>query len=275
MEGGRPMGTHWTNRMLVKLFSAPILSGAVLFAGCDGTADPAPTAPTDVPDWVGSLLSGPVLFQADPTSTQEELPGMGRKFQLFHVTIDAQDPQNSTNDVIQAITTAVYPDGIGLAVRNLRPGISVDALTSQMNLKYLFPTAPRTCAGGSPRFQVAIDGNGDGAFDQFTGGPDQNAFGYVGHAPFGAGCLTGVWDVIDMTDDVGRWDLSQLGGGMTMTWSAAAMFINTNFPNHRVISGALVDDSCSFAPTSCGTAYYDLVTLENRTLENDQDTVGK
>lgn len=273
MEGGRPMGTHWTNRMWVKLFSAPILSGAVLFAGCDGTADPAPTAPTDVPDWVGSLLSGPALLQADPTSTQEELPGMGRKFQLFHVTIDAQDPQNSTNDVIQAITTAVYPDGIGLAVRNLRPGISVDALTSQMNLKYLFTA--RTCAGGSPRFQVAIDGNGDGAFDQFTGGPDQNAFGYVGHAPFGAGCLTGVWDVIDMTDDVGRWDLSQLGGGMTMTWSAAAMFINANFPNHRVISGALVDDSCSFAPTSCGTAYYDLVTLENRTLENDQDTVSR
>ena len=36
-------------------------------------------------------------------------------------------------------------------------------------------------------------------------------------------------------------------------------------------------ESCGFTPipdpTRCGQAYYDLVTIENRTLENDQDTV--
>jgi hypothetical protein len=35
----------------------------------------------------------------------------------------------------------------------------------------------------------------------------------------------------------------------------------------------MVDDSCSFSAPSCGQAYYDLLTIENRTLENDQDTV--
>jgi hypothetical protein len=60
---------------------------------------------------------------------------------------------------------------------------------------------------------------------------------------------------------------------MTMTWDQAEAFITTFFPSHRVIAGSLVDDSCSFTPTSCGQAYYDLFTYENRTLENDQDTV--
>lgn len=72
----------------------------------------------------------------------------------------------------------------------------------------------------------------------------------MGHAPFGAGCTTGEWDIIDMTDNVGRWDLSQFGGGMTMTWDLAEAFITTTYPNHRVIYGSLVDDSAGFAPGS-------------------------
>jgi hypothetical protein len=43
-----------------------------------------------------------------------------------------------------------------------------------------------------------------------------------------------------------------------------------------VIAGFLVEDSC-FAPGSpgCGKAYYDLVTIENRTLETWHDAVRK
>jgi hypothetical protein len=50
-------------------------------------------------------------------------------------------------------------------------------------------------------------------------------------------------------------------------------FFDTRFPNHAVLSGGVFDDSCSFQPPSCGQAYYDLLTVENRTLENRQDTV--
>jgi hypothetical protein len=216
-----------------------------------------------VPDWVGNLLLGSTVLSADAASTQEELPGMGHKFQLYGVMTDDQDPQNPTNDVISALTTTAYPAGAGSAVRNLPPGIKITALTNQIQLKYLFPA--RSCGGGSPRIQLAIDTDGDGV-------SNGNAFGYVGHAGFGAGCLTGVWDFVDMTDGVpARWDLTQFGGGY-QNWPGVLAFFSL-MPGHQVLTGALVDDSCSFAASSCGQAYYDLVTIENRTLENRLDTV--
>ena len=50
-------------------------------------------------------------------------------------------------------------------------------------------------------------------------------------------------------------------------------FFNT-FPKHQVLTGSLVDDGCaSGGAAACGQAYYDLLTIENRTLENDMDTV--
>src|SRR3989475_8323934 len=171
---------------------------------------------------------------------------------------------NATNDVVSVLTTTSYPAGIGVAIRNLPPGIKITALSDQIQLKYYFPF--RSCGGGSPRIQLAIDRDGDG---HFYG----NAFRYFGHGGVGSGCLTGVWDFIDMTDNVpARWDLTQLDLGY-QSWPAAVALITTTFPNHQVLSGSLVDDSCSFSPSSCGQAYYDLLTIENRTLENRQDTV--
>lgn len=254
---------------VILLFSA----SSFLFAG----AAIAQLTTSDAPEWIGSLVAGntDLTSHGDPEYAAEELPGLGRKFQLLFAMVNSDDPQNLTNDTIKVFTTQAFPAGIGVALRQLTPGIKITALDHQINLKYFFPTAPRTCAGGSPRIQLAIDGDGDGSFNQVPGGPDQNAFGYVGHAPFGTGCVTGEWDIIDMTDNIGRWDLSQFGGSMTMTWDQAELFITTAFPNHRVLSGSLVDDSCSFAATACGEAHYDLLTIENRTLENDQDTVKR
>lgn len=241
-------------------FAVAVLVIATLMPGQARADDP-------IPEWVGKLLNLTTDFVtlSDPASTQEELPGLGHKFQLLFAMQDDDDPQNLTNDVISVVTTPLIPAGIGVAFRRLPPGIKIAALDHQMNLKYFFPT--RSCAGGSPRIQVGIDTDGDGDFDA-------NAFGYVGHAPFGAGCITGEWDVIDMTDNIGRWDLTQMFPGLfTLTWDQAEALVMTTFPNHRVISGSLVDDSCSFAPTACGQAFYDLLTVENRTLEGDQDTV--
>jgi hypothetical protein len=219
-----------------------------------------------VPSWVGNLLSGQfdLALQSTPASTQEELPGLGHKFELLFAMKDDADPQNPTNDVISVSTTPDYPAGIGVALRNTPPGFKIAALTNQLQLKYYFPT--RSCGGGSPRIQIAIDTDGDGI-------SNGNAFGYVGHTGFGGGCVTGSWDFVDMTDTVPfRWDLTQFGLAYH-TWATAVAAITTTFPNHRVLSGSLVDDSCSFNAPSCGQAYYDLFTFENRTLEQDQDTV--
>ena len=218
-----------------------------------------------VPDWIGNLvLTDADLFVAsNPASTQEELPGLGHKFELLFAMKDDHDTQNPTNDVISVLTTPVYPAGIGVALRNTPPGFKIAALTNQLQLKYYFPS--RSCGGGSPRIQIAIDTDGDGI-------SNGNAFGYVGHTGFGGGCVTGMWDFVDMTDAVpARWDLTQFGLGYH-SWQTAVTAISA-FPNHKVLSGSLVDDSCSFNPPSCGQAYYDLFTFENRTLEQDQDTV--
>ena len=69
-----------------------------------------------------------------------------------------------------------------------------------------------------------------------------------------------------------RWDLTQFGLGYH-SWQTAVAALELGFPNHKVLSGSLVDDSCSFSAPSCGQAYYDLFTFENRTLEQDQDTI--
>ena len=274
-------------RKAFRLIPTSVLVTGVLIAACEADAptgvsqsraggagaQPSFDLMATAPDWVGNLLNGATLFSADGASTQEELPGMGHKFELQFAMMDDQDPDNPTNDVISVVTTPVFPAGTGVAIRNLPPGIKITALESQLNLKYYFPT--RSCGGGSPRIQLAIDSDGDGDFDQFDSDPDDgNAFGYVGHAPFGVGCITGAWDILDMTDHVGRWDLSQLGGGMTMTWDQAEAFITAAYPNHQVLTGSLADDGCAGGvATACGQAYYDLVTVENRTLENDNDTV--
>jgi hypothetical protein len=240
--------------MMVRRITLTFLLPAVLTIACsDSAGDRLPTESS------GSSVQGGPSFAP---GAHEELPGLGHKFRLLFAMMDDQDPQNLTNDVISLLAT---PATRGVARRELPPGIKIEALDHQLNLKYYFPQ--RTCQNGGPRIDLAIDRDGDGNFDG-------NAFGYVGHAPFGAGCITGEWDIMDMTDNIGRWDLSQLGGGMTMTWDQAEAFVMTTYPNHRVLAGSLTDDGCAGGgAAACGQAYYDLVTVENRTLENDQDTV--
>ena len=61
-----------------------------------------------------------------------------------------------------------------------------------------------------------------------------------------------------------------------MPWKPFAAAIAAARPFHKVRAGFLLDgESCQFAPSgaTCGKAYYDLLTLENRTLEIWQDAV--
>ncbi len=229
-----------------------------------------------VPSWVGNLLNENSTITADPTLTAPEAQGLGHKFELLFAMMNDQDPQNVDNDVISLTTgpfSAVPPGNlaIGVAVRDMLPQVKIETLTNQISIKYLF-IPPRTCSGGSPRIQLFID-PGDGT-------PPHNAFGYIGNAPFGTVCISdAMWHFQDMTDNVPRWDLSQWfthgvpACDMTCTWTEVVAFFDTMVPNHVVLSGGVYDDSCSFDALACGKAYYDLLTVENRTLENRQDTV--
>ena len=292
----------WSSRKIVNRFTIPILCAAALLVACD--SDREPTGPGGSPDVIGgpqadlggltndyvdwtqlvdfTLVANNAVQLNDPEGAKEELPGLGHKFQLFFAMVDDEDPDNMTNDVISletAFISTTVPAPIGLAFRNFPPGIKIAALDDQINLKYYFE-APRTCFGGSPRITLLVDSDGDGQFN-FA------AHGHVNPPLFGA-CLTNQWRIEDLTDLLKRWEVTPatavtpacgpVGGPTTCTWDELEMRITSNFPNHKILSGFLLDgESCSFNATSpgCGKAYYDLVTLENRTLENDQDTVRK
>jgi hypothetical protein len=226
---------------------------------------------------VSDMLSSP-----PPQDAHEELPGMGHKFELIGSAVDAQDPDNPTNDVIS--TFLGLPDSpFGGAIRRLPPGIKIAALDDQLNLKYRFEP-PRTCYGGSPRISLFVDANGDGRFEQMgviPGGVDFVAQGHV-NPPVFAACPPDIWRIEDMADELKRWETTPatalavpcgpVGGPTTCSWEDLEIRVMTMWPNHRVFAGGLIDDTFG-GPGQAGRAFYDLITIENRTLENRQDTV--
>jgi hypothetical protein len=272
-----------------------------------GSAD---STPMSAPDWIGQqlTLNTNVIALSSPESTREELPGLGHKFELIGTMVRDADPENPVgnsggsgggvggNEVISSTST---PGSFGLAFRNLPPGIKITALENQLNFKSFY-APPRTCGGGSPRISLFVDADGDGDFDQDPPiGPNDPAdsldFVAQGHVnpPAYTACAPNEWRFDDLADDMLRWEITACSAASPTplpptpilpppftcpfpfnTWDTLETVVTATFPNHRVIAGALIDDSC-FGPggAACGKAYFDLVTIENRTLEIWQDTV--
>lgn len=72
-----------------------------------------------------------------------------------------------------------------------------------------------------------------------------------------------MWRVNDMTDSVQRWDITQFGGPFYNTFADIVAFFAA-FPNHKVVSGSLVQDA--FTSVMQGLAYYDDIQIGRRTL---------
>lgn len=254
-------------------------------------------ATSTVPSWAGNLVSANSNFltliapddpiMSDPGTTEsasDHPPHMprGSAYKLFGTAINGLDPQNAYNEVLSFDTSNGQIAG---AVRILGDHVQVKMLANQIELKYYFLN--RSCAGGSPRVQLAIDGDGDGDFKQTQASmgqpasPDQNAFGYLGDKPFGGGCASNMWVHEDMTDAAPKWDLSQWVGtgkippcNMTCTWQQVVEYFQTEWPNHRVLNANLVDDSSGFAPLSEGCSYFDIVNTGARTYTSHEDASG-
>lgn len=203
------------------------------------------------------LLVAALMFLIVAPSTPA---GIGQKYSLFGTAHDAQDPQNPANDVVIIDTTGF---AFGGAVRGLN--VPVNVLRNQLQFKAFF-SAGRSCGGGSPRIQLAIDTDGNGV-------SNGNAFGYFGPSPNFTGCASGVWQTEDFTDDELEWDLTQFGGAFYNSWSDVELFF-AGYPLHKVLRGVLVDDTYPGSPAGAGVAYYDLVTIGNRTLEDRTDSLG-
>ena len=281
------MNTQWSSHG----FQVTVVGAAMAIMCAAGTIDAQLPGVPSIPDWVGRatgsmdasglLVVGDAVLAPDSTSTSEELPGLGHKFELFGVMVRDTDPENAVGNPggsgggvggNETISATMTPTSVALAFRNLPPGIKIKALTNQLGLKYYF-VAPRTCGGGSPRMTLLVDSDGDGDTD-FA------AHGHV-NPPVYAACIMNDWKYEDLTDALPRWEVTPGGAvpGVPVfpftQWDVFVTAVTTAFPNHKITAGFLVDDSCSFSPTTCGKAYYDLVTVENRTLEIWQDTVKK
>jgi hypothetical protein len=268
---------HRLIAIVVVLLAVTPLTRAQLL---ETTTAPVPSLTSTI-DAAGNLVVGDTVLTPDPQSTQEELPGLGHKFELFGAMVRDTDPQNSVGNSgasgggvggNETISATIVPGTLAFAYRNLPPGIKITALTNQIGLKYYFVN--RTCFAGSPRITLLVDAHGDGSF----------VFGAHGHLnpPALLGCVANKWITEDLTDDLGRWevtgtaaqDASGIPPNAYLPWKVFAATIAGALPNHKVRAGFLLDgESCPFPPTACGKAYYDLFTLENRTLEIWQDTV--
>jgi hypothetical protein len=257
------------------------------------------TDQTSVPSWIGNLVLGTLglttfipagdPFFTDPANTEPAttappyLP-RGGLYRLFGTAQNGVDPQNPFNEVMKFDTTA---GAIAGAARILGDHVQVAMLTNQIELKY-YLAGSKHCSGGSPRVQLAISGDGDGNFNQYPGGPDQNAFGYLSDSDgFQTTACAGDsnhWVHEDMTDNHPKWGLDQWVasgrppvcalGAMNCTWQEVVNYFQTEWPNHRVINAVLVDDSSGFSPTDAGCAYYDLVNTGTRTYTNHEDASG-
>jgi hypothetical protein len=220
-----------------------------------------------------AILSLALLPLTAPSSAA---PNEAQNYKLFGTMQRAIDPENPDNEVISSTLDVSNPDAIFAgAIRKL--DVRVERLDNQVQLKYFF-VPPRSCGGGSPRIQLAVDLNGDGR-------SDGNAFGYVGQ-PFNFNnCAQSTWVFEDLTDNNRRWDLSQFtsacnnnpncppASGFVVTWQEMETFF-ASFPTHKVLTGALVDDTFGGAG-QLGTAYYDNLTIGKRTLDGWEDTTAK
>jgi hypothetical protein len=220
-------------------------------------------------------------------------------FLLGGTAQNALDPENSANQVIKIDTTSPLCNAasgfqncaFGTVSRKLN--VRISALDNMLEFKSFFQN--RSCGGGSPRFALSIDLNGDGT-------ADGDAWGYT--APPFAGCAPNRWQYDDLTDELPRWDASQLaalgfpsagaictnplfstnpivcpvGGFQThsgyVPWVVFEAVLRTLFPFHKICSSALVDDS-SWLPGAAGVAYYDIISMGRATWEDWADSAGR
>jgi hypothetical protein len=230
------------------------------------------------------------------------------------------DPENPKNDVIRIRTDV--PPFFGTVSRTV--DAKIHELDNMLEFKAWFyvgvmlppqvPEVGKSCIGGSPRLQLAIDLDGDGH-------PEGNAFGYFGASPNFTGCPPNTWLYEDFTgagdilitgqpllpsspsdrypgapgvpNEELEWDIRQLacaavpigvlqkpcviappGLNLAQLHWSGVETVVGLFPKHRVCTVALVDDTFD-APLMSGTAYYDLFSAGKATWTDRSHIAGR
>lgn len=207
----------------------------------------------------GSLLLGGTAVSGTAVAAPDRGGRRSGKFQLHAEAEIIDEPGvNPTNHVLRIDTSE---DGhFGSASRQL--GVNASDLDGRLSFEYNIVEGD--CGGGSPRLILSIDDTGDGEHDFYL---VTDGSGSPGWEP----CpdAQGDWASFDGTDDADTYWRIHPGTGY-LTWSAAKAELGSE---HTVLSGALVDDSYWKAGVG-GVAYYDEITIGDRTLSGNDDVVG-
>jgi len=110
-------------------------------------------------------------------------------------------------------------------------------------LSYDFNVTNDSCGGGSPRFVLGIDTNGDGS-------SDGEVVVHAGPSPTFTGCAAGWQSTGNLigNNDAGRYDYSFIGGSPFSTYSAAPASVQ----NGSVVEAYIVVDSSWSVPATGG-----------------------
>jgi hypothetical protein len=125
------------------------------------------------------------------------------------------------------------------------------------------------CKGGAPRFQVSLDRNGNGTFEQPA---DGNIFIYIGPPPFTGGCTPNMWDttgnLLQSLDS--RFDTSQIGGTSVDTYANAVTLAGTA----KILAVTIaVDAGWIFPDDNEQTILIDNVMINNDTYDFNSGSI--
>ena len=159
---------------------------------------------------------------------------------------------------VQIRSDASVPPGFGGVRFDDAVGLSFPSLTT---LSTDFNVTDDSCGGGSPRFQIQIDTDGDTV-------SDGNIFVYLGPSPSFSGCTTGWQNTGNLigNTDAGRWDFTQLGGPLGTYASAPANVLAGTIRNISIVT----DSSWNAAATGGDgemTTLLDNVIINSTTYE--------
>jgi hypothetical protein len=109
------------------------------------------------------------------------------------------------------------------------------------NLATDFNVTDDSCGGGSPRFQVSVDSDGDGDHDG-------NLFVYLGPPPAYTACVPGWQSTGNLADDTDFVDATQLGGLFYDSW----LNVRTTYGAFDVLGVSIATDGSWNAAATLG-----------------------
>ena len=133
-------------------------------------------------------------------------------------------PGNASDTAIQLTSVGTTSGGINFDETSVTPPVTTLSTLQNLSTDYKFTAG--SCGGGSPRFQINVDG--------------KNIFVYIGPPPNYTGCAAGVWlNTGNLLQSALFVDTSQLPGGTFYdTWASAL----AKYGTHTVTGIQLVAD---------------------------------